>query len=312
MRGPIPGLLDDPHLREISMRSGKEDTPQELIDWCDIVIMMHNAPTLDSHPQPWLDGNWTKFKKSKKPIIWRSIGQSNAQIEHVLKRFRKEGLKIVRHSPREDSIPGYQGADAMIRFYKNPDEYRDYNGQARRVVNVSQAMFGSDAVPSRGDHMSKDFFDKVVEGYDWKIFGPFNDYAGEHNGGMLAFEDLKQMLRFNRVYFYTGTRPAPYTLGLIEAMMTGMPIVSIGPDHGNEVYQDQKTFEVHDILGSRGDGSGNGFWSDSIDDLRNYIDMLLKDPNLATGIGQKGRIRAIELFGKQAVTNEWIKFFEKL
>ena len=36
-------------------------------------------------------------------------------------------------------------------------------------------------------------------------------------------------LRHLRCYLYTGTTPASYTLGLIEAMMAGVPVVSIGP-----------------------------------------------------------------------------------
>jgi len=312
MRGEIPNLYQNSHITGVSLQCSKENTHEELIGWADVIILMHNARvSVMDHPQPWLKGNWEKFKASKKPIIWRSIGQSNKQIETSLKEFRKDGLKIIRYSPREETIPDYQGSDAMIRFYKDPEEYKDYNGQGRRVVNISQALFGNETVRSRGDHMNKDLFDKVVEGFDWKVFGPDNENAGEHNGGLLSFEDLKQMMRFNRAYFYTGTRPAGYTLGFIEAMMTGIPIVSIVPDHGNVIYDDQKTFEAHELLGSE-DGSEGGFWSDNIQELRDYLNILLKDPNLAISVGQRGRARAINLFGKEKIRKEWDIFFNSL
>ncbi|MFY0784083.1 hypothetical protein AB1K18_28080 [Peribacillus simplex] len=38
---------------------------------------------------------------------------------------------------------------------------------------------------------------------------------------------MKQEMRENRAFFYTGTRITSYTLGFIEAFMTGIPIVSI-------------------------------------------------------------------------------------
>jgi glycosyltransferase involved in cell wall biosynthesis len=307
LRGSIPGLYDNHHLRGVAIQCSKENTHQELIDWADIVLLMHNARVdVKDHPQPWLKGNWKKFKASKKPIIWRGIGQSNAQVEKSLHEFRKDGLRIIRHSPTDVTIPYFAGADAVIRFYKDPDEYFGYVGQTPHLINLSQSLFGSDQVPSRGDHMCLSFFKQVVEGFDWKVFGPDNEKAGEHDGGVLSFEDLKQMLRFNRAFFYVGTRPANYTLSLIEAMMTGMPVVSIGPEHGNEIYIDQKTFEVHELLGE------GGYWSDSASELRRHIAELLNNQQLAIELGVRGRARAIELFGKDTILREWDTFFKTL
>jgi glycosyltransferase involved in cell wall biosynthesis len=307
LRGPIPNLYDNPHLRSVAIQCSKENTHQELIDWADVLFLMHNARvSVEDHPQPWLKGNWEKFKKSKKPIIWRGIGQSNAQVEQALQEFVTDGLKIVRHSPLDSTIPHYAGSSAMIRFYKDPEEYAGYNGQIPRIINLSQALYGSPTVNSRGDHMCIEFFKQAVDGYDWKVFGPDNDNAGEHNGGLLSFEDLKQMLRFNRVFYYVGTRPANYTLGFIEAMMTGIPIVSIGPEHGNEIYTDQKTFEAHELIG---DG---GYWSDSVTQTRKYIAELLNNQGLAFELGNKGRARAIELFGKDKIRKDWEAFFATL
>lgn len=307
LRGPVPGLYDNPHLRGVALQCSKENTHQELIDWADLIFLMHNARVnIEDEPQPWLSGNWNKFKKSGKPIIWRGIGQSNGQVEKALQPFKKDGLKIVRHSPTDETIPFYAGSDAMIRFYKDPEEYCGYNGNNARIVNLSQALFGNDVVKSRGDHMSKDFFDQVVDDMDWKVFGPDNENAGEHNGGTLSFEDLKQMLRFNRVFLYTGTRPANYTLGFVEAMMTGIPIVSVGPEHGNDVYTDQRTFEAHTLLG---DG---GFWTDSVTQARGHIAELLNNQAMALEVGTKGRARAIELFGKDVIKQQWEAFFKSL
>lgn len=305
MRGPIPNLIINKDLT--ANPQTKDDIHPDLISWADIIFMTHNVPSKD-HPQPWIANNWKAIKKSKKPCIWRTIGQSNVAIEEAMTSFRTEGLKIVRYSPKEKNIPSYVGEDAIIRFYVDPEEYQGYVGNIPRLVNVSQGMFGSDTQAPRGEHMAKDVFDQVVEGLDWKIFGPGNDYAGEHDGGMLNYEDLKTMMRLNRVGLYTGTRPASYTLGFMEMMMTGMPVVSIGPEHGNKLYK-QDAFEAHEIIGPNGEA---GFWSDNPEELRNFCKMLLDNHDLAKQIGDKGRTRAIELFGIEGRKKEWEEFFNKI
>lgn len=308
LRGPIPNLYDNQHLRIVSLGCSKENLHPELIDWCDIIIMMHNSRvSVEEHPQPWLANNWDKIKHKK--VVWRSIGQSTGDIELSLKEFAKDGLKIVRYSPREESIPGFAGCDHVIRFYKDPDEYYGYVGSTPRIVNVSQSMFGGSNVPSRGDHMGIEIFKQVVEGFNWKIFGPDNENAGDNNGGMLNHDDMKQMLRYNRVYFYTGTRPASYTLAGMEAMMTGIPIVSIGPVWGNSVYTNQRTFEMHEIIGNDGEC---GFWSDGVDELKKHCQRLLEDQDLALKVGLAGRARAIETFGKALIMDQWDKFLNSL
>lgn len=305
LRGPVPGLVIN---EELNKNPGTKDNINEsLLEWCDFIIATHNVPS-GKHLQPWIANNWEKIKKAGKPCVWRTIGQSTVAIEESLTPYRSDGLKIVRYSPTEKNIPSFIGEDAMIRFYIDPEEYQGYTGVIPRVVNVSQAMFGSKTQEPRGGHMAKDVFDKVVAGLDWKIFGPNNDFANEHNGGTLSPDDLKTMLKLNRVFFYTGTRPAIYTLGFMESFMTGIPVVSIGPDTGNQLYN-QKTFEVPDIIGPNGEA---GFWSDNPEELHNFCKMLLENPDLARTVGAAGRLRAIEYFGKEKIKREWEKFFQTL
>jgi len=286
------------HLHDLALQCSRDNLLPELVDWADIIMFMHKTD--------WIENNWSKIKNKK--VIWRSIGQSSQLDEQELSRWRGKGLKIVRYSPREDTIPSFQGSDALIRFYKDEEEYAGYIGANPQVINVSQAMFGNETVGSRGDHMNVDILKNVLAGMPWKIFGPDNDFAAEHNGGSLPFDDLKNMLRFNRVFFYTGTTPAAYTLSFIEAMMTGIPIVAIGPKLGNSVYPQQQTYEVHEII----QNEISGYWSDEVPKLREYIQLLLDDHERAKVIGSRGRARAIEFFGKGKIRQEWKVFLENL
>jgi len=259
--------------------------PEGLIEWCD-VIFIHGI-------ESWLPPNWNKIRR--KHVVFRSIGQSIPHTESVLARYRQEGLKIVRYSPFERNIPGYVGGDVIIRFYKDPEEYKNWNGRVKQVITVAQAM------KKREQFLKFSLFEKVTRGLPRKLYG-FNNNDVKFWGGDLTYEELKQVLRDNRVFFYTGTAPAPYTMAWIEALMTGIPTVCIGPSLAGW------NIEVPYLI----DNGVNGFTSNSLIELRKYVSALLDDHGLAERIGREGRKKAIELFGKEKIKKQWQEFFEGL
>ena len=278
-------------LMDVAAQCTKDDLHQELIDWADIIYVMH----LDQ----WITNNWKKIKN--KHVIWRTIGQSVPQIESRLALSRVEGLKIVRYSPREESIMGYLGADAVIRFYKDENEFCGWNGDINEVITVAQSM------KRRGEHCGYDVFNNATSRFPRKIFGPQNEDSG-CDGGQLSYDELKDVYRNHRAYFYTGTYPASYTLNFIEAFMTGIPIVAIGNDIANLADYKLDGYEVHKII----ENGVNGFWSDDIKELGDYVEKLLGDKDLAKEIGDKGRQTAISLFGKETIKQQWEDFFKTL
>lgn len=58
----------------------------------------------------------------------------------MLHPYRQQGMEIVRYSPKEKLIPGYMGEDAMIRFYKDPEEYDSWEGSKFQIMTASQSM----------------------------------------------------------------------------------------------------------------------------------------------------------------------------
>ena len=224
LRPAIPGLVYDPDIlaqwHKLAAQHPGEDTKdyltKEFVDNFDCVIVMH-LPR-------WIQRNWNAMKHKR--VIWRTIGQSVASTEDSLRRYRDEGLEIVRYSPREEFIPGFIGQDAMIRFYKDPDMYGPWTGDKKRVVTFAQSM------KDRGEACGYKHFESTTMGFVRALFGPGNTQEPWMHGKQ-SFESLRREMCDNRVYFYTGTHPASYTLNFIEAWMSGMPIVAIGPWHGN-------------------------------------------------------------------------------
>lgn len=268
-----------------------------LISWPDVIIVMGGYGDTNI-----IDLNWDRLRN--KPVIWRTIGQSTEVTETIMDKFKKQGMRIVRMSPKEKLIPNYIGEDALIRFYKDPEEYKDWNGHNKKIINFSQSLKG------RGDFLHYDEIMKILVGHTAQIFGTGNEDLGGLNGGNINYNQLKEQLRDNRVFLYAGTWPSPYTLSLIEAMMTGIPVVAIGKqlaEHPPRV----KTFEFYEVHELIKNGE-NGFVADTIDELCQYIELLLNDYGLAQKISQQGRQTAIEYFAKDKIKGQWQQFFSSL
>ncbi len=292
-----------PDLFNLAMQSDKDNIHPELLKWSDVCIMMHNsAMPGQKEQQRWLVRNWQAFKDNNVKVLWRSIGQSVPQIEEELARYKMQGLRIIRYSSLEEKLPHYAGSDALIRFAKDENEFHNWTGERQQVITIGQS------IKKRSQHLGFPIMEKVFSGFQAKIFGTDNEDLGQLFGGAPSYEELKAVLRENRVFFYFGTVPAPYTLSFIEAMMTGIPVVAVGQGLRRMSPYDWPNYEVPDIISN----GVNGYVSDSIDELRNYVQMLMDDGELAQRIGDAGRKTAIGLFGKRQRMIEWSDMLRRL
>lgn len=293
-RPAIDSIVKD-HFLEIAIQYDKDNLSPHLIEWADVIVVMHITE--------WITKNLEKLKGKK--IVWRTIGQSTPDKERDLGPYREQ-IKIVRYSPKEQLIPSFIGQDAMIRFYKDENELKDWNGNSNQVISLMQSPVG------RGLFVRYDLLEELTQGFPRAIYGTETEQMS-WGKGRIGYEDMKKVLRDSRVFLYTGTFPASYTLSFIEAWMTGIPIVAIGKDLASpsglvEPFQTQPLYEVHELI----QNGVNGFIADDIASTRSYIDQLLKDKELATRIGKAGRESAIAYFGKDVVKAQWKAFFESL
>jgi glycosyltransferase involved in cell wall biosynthesis len=158
----------------------------------------------------------------------------------------------------------------------------------------------------RGEFCNYQAFEEIAEGFNAHVYGPKNENAGALDGGFMTYGEMQQKLRDGRVYIYTGTQPASYVLNLIEAMMTGIPVIALGPKHGNSLNPNSQLYEIPDIITT----GVNGFVSDDIKEIRKWVQLLLNDLKLARRIGEMGRQRAIELFGREVIKLKWQEFLK--
>lgn len=264
----------------------KADLHPKLIDWADIIMV-------NCFPESWIALQWDRIREKR--VIWRTIGQSGPLTEHRMAPFRAQGLQIVRMSPKERSIPGFAGEDAVIRFAKYPADFGPWIAEGTvgfpdgsvgpYIGNITQDMAG------RGNACGLDFWLAATQGLPAVPAGPQSELL-PGGIGALGYDEMREYLRRCRAYLYVGTVPAPYTLGLIEAMLTGVPVVSIGPEAWAGPAE---LFEAREIT-VRG--------SEDPQVVRGILARLLEhpDPN------PPERQRAIDLFSADTIGPQWLDF----
>ena len=255
----------------------------------DVCIVHHNLRFLDSHP----------FLLESMRVIWRGIGQEPAFIEQNLRRFIDLGMKVVRWSPAETKIDGYCGHDAVIRPSKDEVEWSGWSGETRQIISFSNNFL------ERAEALSLDLYRSSIEGLPSRLYGLGNEDMSESDGLLPADEQIREM-RSSRILFCTGTIPASYTLGFIEAWMLGIPVVHIGrAAHERLGFT---TFEVDDLI----EDKVSGFVVDTAEEAREAMNGLLDDHDHARKISKAGRDKACSIFGRRVVRVQWRDFLEQI
>lgn len=282
-----PPLEDAPHHPDLAALTAdqmvaKEHLPDEVIDWADAIIVHH-------YPYQWLIGQYERIRHKR--VIWRTCGQSDSSLEIAMAGMHARGVQIVRYSPKEREFfepqGTFAGQDALIRFGKYPDDYPYWHGDAPFVTNVTQNMRG------RGAWVGAQWYERATAGLAARPMGPGSE---EYPGGLgkVSPDGMLHVLSQARAYVYTGTHPAPYTLGLMEAMLAGVPVVSIGP---GAWMGPAELFEAHEIAGD---------WADDPDEARMKIAGLLGEPDHERS--ETVRLRAEALFGIETIGAQWRAF----
>jgi len=260
-----------------------------MIDAFDVIMVMH-LPR-------FIEQNWERIKH--KTVIWRTIGQSTPDVEATITRYRDQGLKIVRYSPKERELPNYAGEDVMIRFGKYESDYLPYVGDQNYVMTFGQNVIG------RNDHCRYDLIRSVARDYNFKLFGPGNTDAPMSYGELDYTTQLLQLSK-NKAYLYSGTWPASYTLNFIEAWMSGIPVVALGEELTSKVGK--FPYEVNSLI-KHGE---NGFCSNNIKELKECIREVMIDNTLRKRISENGKKDASEIFGATTIKAQWKSFLETL
>lgn len=296
MRPAIPNLPYNPQFISLALQYPKEALHPEMLEGIDMVIVMHKLE--------WITLNrevLKAFMAKGGRVVWRSIGQNVPHQESMLSFLKGDmGIELVGYSPFEETISGYAPRDAMIRFGKDPADWGGWNGEKLEVVNFTQSL------KSRAKYCGYEYIMAACETLPVKVYGVNNDDLGSLSGGQVSPEQQQQILRDYRVYLYTGTQPASYTLSFMEAWLTGIPIVAINAAMGNGTdFGWQSTYEVERLLM---DNPDSGIVAHSNNGLTYALQSVLTNDDLAQKLSENGRRAAIDLFSYRVIKPQWADF----
>lgn len=160
-------------------------------------------------------------------------------------------------------------------------EYGGYDGGEKKVLRIGNGLMERDIMLgySVQERLLRDL-DSTVLGLNPRIQ---NSYIPSSWG------EFKDFLRSHRLYLHTTLDPYEdgYNLAMLEAMATGMPVVSIA----------NPSSPIEDGV--------NGYISKDENYLRERIEELLMDRSLAKALGEKGRETAKEKFSIDKFVQNW-------
>ncbi len=257
----------------------------EWIALFDAVIVMHDVGFVIQH--------WSAL--SSRPVVLRTIGQGIELVDQAAAPYRPQGLRIVRYSPVEMLSDYYLGADAVIRFVKDPADYGPWVGGDRRILTFTSNV--AERFPAEFARYSR-----VVAGMPTAL-GGYSTENLQGGLGLVSFDEQRALMRQCAAYLYCSGGAIPYTLAFLEAWISGIPVVVL--DAG---FQRNRFFEIPSLI-QHGE---TGFVFSEEEEARAMLMQLVDDPELAGRIGSAGRQRATELFGTDAIAPQWHDFLTRL
>jgi hypothetical protein len=229
---------------------------------------------------------------SVRPVVLRTIGQGLDAWEPLYAGLRSWGVRILRYAEAEASLPDFIGADATIRFYKDPADFKPWRGDNPRALSFAAAF--AQRYPAQFA-----LWREATEGLPMLLAGPGNTGG---IGAVSAAEQL-ELLAGCRAYFYCSGLELPYTLNFIEAWMAGVPLVVMDdalvprPHRINEIARLIRP--GHDALLAR-----------STAEARILLQGLIAEPATGGRIGAAGRQAAIAHFGRALIAEQWRGFLQ--
>ncbi len=254
----------------------------EFVKLFDIIIVNHFGQNLKL--------NWDSFKE--KFVVLRTVSQRIWDAGPYWSRVKRVFL-----SPNERFIHGRK-PDAVIRQSVNEDFYSNWVGEEQSVLTINKW------IKKRNQVSCWDIYKYVTKDFNRILVG-FGNEDIKYAKTDVPSEEIQEYRRKSRVYFSTCSKPGAITYSFIEALMTGIPIVSIGPKLAN--IGSYPTFEAHNFIKH----GISGFWSDDPEQIKQHITSLLNDFDMAKEFSKEAREIAIKNFSFDKCLEDWKNFFKE-
>lgn len=235
--------------------------------------------------------NWDAIKDKR--IVLRTISQYPLHVsEH------RDKIKIVSLAENEECLLKRK-PDAVVRQCVDTNYYKGWSPSTDYLLTVNKWL------KKRGDTSCWKVYDYVSQGFN-RIACGFGNEDIPWGISDLPQDKIQEFRQKSRVYISMCSKPGCVTYGFIEALSTGIPVVSVGPNLGSW-HPSVKTFNVDRFI----QNGVNGFYSDNPDEMVHYIKLLMNDASLAKRVGDAGRETAIQYFSEDKCISDWRNFFKE-
>ncbi|HTV25876.1 MAG TPA: hypothetical protein VMG12_44570 [Polyangiaceae bacterium] len=214
----------------------------------------------------------------------RVLEEPGAPDAAAMRRQIGEYLSAIRATPVAVSrakAESWGQACAVIRPCADPAEYRGFEGSRPVALRVANQVMQRPARFAWPAHVA------ITRGQPIELVGHNPELSGVTPAG--SWDELRARYREHRAYVHTAGAGLDdgYNLGVVEAMMTGMPVVSLNGSESPVVDGD------------------SGYISDDVSYLNARLGALIADRELALELGRNARRRALELFDVGAFVANW-------
>ena len=257
-----------------------------------------------NHDMHWIHERLNQIDNAL--IVYRTIGQSNSALEHHLSEL-DDRVKIVRYSNREAGLPGFAKTDAVIYFGKDLDLYSPWFGGKGAIT------FHNDYVArNEGSVPNVSQYEQICSETPVTLYGRGNNEISNW-AGFVSFDEMNNLYRSCSCYLYTYTIAPSYTLSLMEAVLTGAPVVA--PSFAFVAMQNDerrigwncKRYEVHNLL----EDEEKTLLYDSIDEAKSFLVEANAGGVAIQKMSGRVRERARHIFDMDIIGSQWDDFFKE-
>lgn len=200
-------------------------------------------------------------------------------LQQIAELLSKSGGRLVYISEAKQQDWGLPGE--VIRHGIPGDDYGGYHGSEARILRVSNNLVERGALLDYAAHQ------RLTRDLPLSLIGQNPKTPGAQPAS--SWDELKSAYQKHRVYLHTA-KPGledGFNLGMLEAMLTGMPVLSTA--HPTSPLVDGE----------------NGFISADMDYLRERMEAMLANRELALRLGRNARETVLQQFGAEPFRQQW-------
>lgn len=213
----------------------------------------------------------------------------DARLVPVLKEY--PNLHLVCYSPQIVDRYIAKGISHKqlhtIRFGIYPEEWQPWIG------DLQIALCAHNSIQLRGEGCGWIYYKGISELLPFVLLGKDTEKVGGF--GEQHYRALQWWYKRALCYVSMGTKPAPYTMTPIEAMMSGCPLIFWDNGHGIREEEWASSFLV----------------SSDIQEVRNQVAMILDGKIDARILSETSTATALKYFDAHKIAKQWTKFFKE-